>query len=136
MKKQLKQLATSMMIWAIFYGTVSAQSTGNTTTKSKSLTGGKAFKEFAGKSGYSTQVASDPIVFAGTIVNYILGLLGVIFAIYIIYAGIIWMTAGGEVSRVDRAKNILRNGVIGIIIALGAYAISNFVVNAIIQSTV
>ena len=68
-----------------------------------------------------------------TIINSILGLLGVIFLVLVIYAGFLWMTAGGNEDQVGKAKRLLINAIIGVIIIVAAYAISYFVLNALIN---
>ena len=60
-----------------------------------------------------------------------LGLLGIIAVVLIIYAGFLWMTARGESAQVDKAKDILKNALIGLIIITMAYGITAFVLNAI-----
>jgi hypothetical protein len=44
-----------------------------------------------------------------------------------IYAGILWMTAQGNEQQVSKAKNLLINATIGLIITLAAYAITSFI---------
>jgi nitrogen fixation-related uncharacterized protein len=66
------------------------------------------------------------------VINSILGLLGVIFLVLIIYAGFLWMTAGGNDDQVGKAKGLLINAIIGVIIIVAAYAISYFVLSAIL----
>lgn len=68
-----------------------------------------------------------------TVINTILGLLGIIFLVIIIYAGFLWMTAGGNDDQVGKAKKLIINSIIGIVIIVGAYAISYFVLNAVIH---
>ncbi len=65
------------------------------------------------------------------IINSVLGLLGVIFLVLIIYAGFLWMTATGNDEQVTKAKNILIRAIIGVIIIVAAYAISFFVLSAV-----
>lgn len=67
----------------------------------------------------------------GIIVNVLLGFLGVIMVLFIIYGGFIWMTAGGDSGKVDKAKSFIRNAVIGVIIVLAAYAIASFTLSTI-----
>lgn len=71
----------------------------------------------------------------GGIINVFLGVLGIIFVIYTVYAGILWMTAGGKPDNVTKAKEMLKNAIVGIIIIVAAYAISNFVISQIITAT-
>jgi len=65
------------------------------------------------------------------VINSVLGLLGVIFLVLIIYAGFLWMTATGNDEQVTKAKNILIRAIIGVIIIVAAYAISFFVLSAV-----
>ncbi len=64
----------------------------------------------------------------GAVINVVLSLLGIILLIIIIYAGFMWMTAGGDTGKVEKAKSWLINAVIGMILVLAAYAISSFVI--------
>lgn len=71
----------------------------------------------------------------GTLINVFLGILGVIFLILIIYAGFLWMTAAGNDSQVGKAKNIMITSVVGLVILLSAYAISDFVITQLSEAT-
>lgn len=63
----------------------------------------------------------------GSIVGILLSFVGVLFFILIIYAGVMWMTAAGNEQQVSKAKDIIIAAVIGLVIVLSAYAITNFV---------
>ncbi|MFA5318262.1 MAG: hypothetical protein WC323_02200 [Patescibacteria group bacterium] len=67
------------------------------------------------------------------VINAILGLLGVIFLVLTIYAGFLWMTAAGNDDQVSKAKSIITAAIIGIVIIVAAYAITNFVLEAVLQ---
>ena len=56
-----------------------------------------------------------------------IGLLGVIAVILIIYSGILWMTAGGSEDQIKKAKKVIIQAIIGIIIITLTYAIIAFV---------
>jgi hypothetical protein len=60
-------------------------------------------------------------------VNIVLGVLGLLLVILIIYAGFIWTTAQGDSKKVDKAKDMIKQAVIGLIIVFAAYAIAQFV---------
>jgi len=62
-----------------------------------------------------------------TIIQVVLGLLGTIFVILMIYAGILWMTAGGKDEQVKKAQNIIQRAAIGLLIIVLAYAITYFI---------
>jgi len=68
----------------------------------------------------------------GTVIQALLGLLGVIFLVLILYAGYNWMIARGEEEKVEKAKDTLTRATIGLIITVGAYAISYFVIDKLI----
>lgn len=70
-----------------------------------------------------------------TIINVALGLLGMIFLVLTIYAGFMWMTAGGDEGKVETAKHTLTRAVIGLVIVLSSYAIANFVVPQVYCAT-
>lgn len=71
----------------------------------------------------------------GIAINMILSVVGVIFTVLMVYAGYTWMVARGDDSKVDKAKDIIKASIIGLIITLAAYSISNFVVPRILEKT-
>jgi hypothetical protein len=62
------------------------------------------------------------------IIQWVLGLLGLIAVIMILIGGFQWMTAGGNEEKVASAKKIISAAVIGLIVVLLAWAIVIFVV--------
>ncbi len=85
-----------------------------------------------GGAGYSTAGNGDAIfAYVGLIINVALSLLGLIFLTLIIYGGYVWMTAGGDESKVEKAKQTFGRAVIGLVIVICAYAIAHFAVPAI-----
>lgn len=74
---------------------------------------------------------SDLPTLVGSIINIALGLLGVLLVVLVVYAGFLWMTAAGSKEQVTKAKEILTRAIIGIIIVVAAYAISDYVISAI-----
>lgn len=79
--------------------------------------------------------SGDLLSIIGTIIKVFLGLLGIIFLIIMLYAGFLWMTAGGDGKQVERAKKLLINAVIGLVIILSAFAITSFILNALLDAT-
>jgi len=81
------------------------------------------------KAGYGTAAGESGILTTiGLIINIALSVLGVVFLVLIVYAGYLWMTAGGDESNVEKAKQTIGRAVIGLVIVVCAYAIANFVV--------
>ena len=70
----------------------------------------------------------DPRVTAAAIIRTGLQLIGIVFVILIIYAGATWMMAGGNTENIEKAKNIIKASVIGLIIVVCAYSITYFAV--------
>lgn len=62
-----------------------------------------------------------------SIVSWMLGILAVIAVVLVIFAGIQWMTSGGNEEKVTAAKNLLRAALIGLVIILAAYGIALYV---------
>lgn len=62
------------------------------------------------------------------IVQWVLSFLGLVAVIIILYGGFVWMTAGGNEEKISSAKGTLTAGLIGLVIILSAWAITNFVV--------
>ncbi|MCD4704718.1 Ig-like domain-containing protein, partial [bacterium] len=71
----------------------------------------------------------------GNIIQIALGFLGLIALIIILYGGFIWMTSGGNEEKITKAKNILKAGVIGLVIILASYIIASFVLGIIQDAT-
>ncbi len=65
------------------------------------------------------------------IIRIVLGFLGLISVILIVYAGFRWMTSGGNEETVSSSKKILIAGVIGLVIILSAYALADLIITQI-----
>ena len=48
---------------------------------------------------------------------------GIAFTIYFLLGGLNWITAGGDKGKIDKAKGMMSNGAIGIIIIAVSYSI-------------
>lgn len=78
--------------------------------------------------------ASVPFII-GKIIQIILSFLGVIFLVLMVYGGYLWMTGGGNEEQIAKAKNIMGTAVIGLIIVLAAYAITNTLAGLLAEKT-
>ena len=76
--------------------------------------------------GYPDAISLPQII--GGLITVLLSVTGLIFLILIIYAGLLYLTSQGEAEKVKKAKNILTQSVIGLVIIIAAYAISAFVI--------
>ncbi len=76
--------------------------------------------------------ASLPEV-VGRLINVLLGFIGILLLVYILYAGFLYMTAGGDTEKVKKATTMIRNAIVGLLIIVAAFAISNFVLGSLIN---
>lgn len=72
---------------------------------------------------------ANPVTIVIRIIQFFLGFLALIAVILVIYAGYLWMTAGGDPSKVEKAKQILKNALIGLVIILSAFGIVSWIFN-------
>ncbi len=79
--------------------------------------------------------ATDIRLVVANIIRIALGLLGIVALVLIIYAGYLWMTAGGNEQQIEDAKKFLLNAAIGLAIILSAYAIVSFVISQLVGAT-
>jgi len=71
----------------------------------------------------------DPTVVVSSIINVVLSLLGTIAVVIILLGGFKWMTSQGNADKVTEAKDLIKNGIIGLVIIFFAYSIAKFVIN-------
>jgi hypothetical protein len=86
----------------------------------------------ASGAGFSAAVAPESYIGIG--LSILFSVLGIIFLVLTIYAGIKWMTAQGNTSQVDQAKDTLTRAIIGLVISISAYAITYFILKQAIVS--
>ena len=67
----------------------------------------------------------------GIVINAIFGVVGLVAVIIIILGGISYLTSQGDANKVKKGKDTILYGIIGLVIVLLAYAIVNFVLEAI-----
>ena len=77
--------------------------------------------------------ARNPIDTTSLIINWLLSILGLFFLFLTIYGGFIWMLARGNESEVEKATNIIKAAVIGLIIILISYGLTAFIFTVIVN---
>src|SRR3989338_5216197 len=70
---------------------------------------------------------SDIRIVIVRIINVALGFLGIIVLLFVLYGGYLWLTSGGDERKVETAKKVLKNSVIGLIIIITSFAITRFI---------
>ncbi|PLX24718.1 hypothetical protein C0580_04365 [Candidatus Parcubacteria bacterium] len=76
-------------------------------------------------------LTKEPSSIVGTIINALLGLLGTIFTILIILGGFRWMTSGGNQQKVQEARELLKNAIIGLLVVAISYGVVRLVLMAV-----
>ena len=67
------------------------------------------------------------------VLNWIFGIIGIVAVVMIIIGGFNMMTSSGDPGKVKKGKDTILYGIIGLVIALLAFAIVNFVINGIFK---
>ncbi len=70
---------------------------------------------------------SIPQTLIGKIINAVLGIVGSIALVMVIYGGFIWMTAAGNQEKVTKGRDVLVWAAVGLVIIFSSYALVKFV---------
>lgn len=89
--------------------------------------------EVGGRAGLGAARPLPQII--GQIINVALGFIGILLLFYLLYAGFLWMTSGGDDDKVGEAKTMIKNAIIGLIVIVAAFSISNFVLTSLYNVT-
>lgn len=79
--------------------------------------------------GQPTDLFGDGGIFT-SVVNLMLFVIGAVAVIMVIIGGLRYVISGGDASNVTAAKNTILYAIVGVIVALLAYAAINFVVTS------
>lgn len=61
------------------------------------------------------------------IYNYAIGIAGIVATVMLMVGGFNWILSGGDINRVNQAKEYIKSSVLGLVIVMSAYMILNFV---------
>ncbi len=101
-----------------------------TSTKGSALEQLRAGADSAGITGNQTDIR----IIVAKIIKIFLGLLGS-FAIFLfVYAGYLMITSNGEETKLTKSKKIMAGAIIGLLLILLSYSITNFVGTRIQQN--
>ena len=96
----------------------------STVVFAQSADANKQLNAFAGDRGASYGTPRDPRLVAAYIIKISLGLLGMAFLGYMLYAGYLILMARGDEAEVEKGKETLKTAVIGIVIILASYGVT------------
>ena len=86
--------------------------------------------------GYNTKDTLEKENIRNEIIKNVLGFIGIFFLILVISGGYQWMSAGGNEEIIGKAKKRIINATIGLIIVLVAYILTNFIIDALFETTI
>lgn len=121
-----------MIILLVLLIGINAVTTNSVVAQSQLLQG---VEDTAGAAGLGAGASGNLSLIVGEVVKGLIGFLGVLFMVLIIWGGARWMTAGGNEESVTQAKRIIRNASIGLAIVVISYALSLWIFDVIIKAT-
>jgi hypothetical protein len=84
----------------------------------------------AGQAGFTGSTLSTTSLIGNTI-NVVFGLLGIVTLGLIVYAGALYLISQGEKGAVEKAHKILTFSILGMVVIVSAFAISNYLLGAL-----
>lgn len=89
------------------------------------IPGFKGFSQIKVTQADKTRTLDIPFLaeYIQAIYNYVLGLVGLVATVMIVYGGVKWLTAAGDSGKITAAKGVITNAVVGVVIALGSYLV-------------
>lgn len=86
---------------------------------------GTGIKKTAGTAGLKTSGTLSSVI--GSIIGALLGILGTLFLLLIVVAGIQWMTAAGNDEKINSAKSTIIAATVGLMVIFLSYAFAKFI---------
>ena len=68
-----------------------------------------------------------------TIINAVIGILGLVCVIVMIIGGVNYMTSAGDAGKVKKGKDTILYGLIGLVICVLAFALVNWVISGVLN---
>lgn len=87
-----------------------------------------------GGAGSGLNTGGTLIGYIANIIRWILGILGTVFFVIIVLQGYLYMVSSGDASKTAAATGAITNAVIGLLIIMGAFLITNFVTSGLIAA--
>ena len=84
-----------------------------------------------GCAGAGDQASVSEVIIG--IINGVVGILALVAVVFIVIGGVNYMTSAGDAGKIQKAKSTILYAVIGLVIAVLAFAIVNFVVKNILK---
>ena len=79
--------------------------------------------------------AEDVRITIAKIIRVVLGILGIVFVLLIIYAGTLYMGSKGDPEKLDSVRKIFISAIIGLAIILASYSLASYILSKLLQAT-
>ena len=131
MKKNIKKiLAAALAVPLLAFGSGAVLLTATAAASDLSIQGGANAAQGNDQTGDAASLFGEDGqggIFR-TITNVMLFLIGAISVIMLIIGGIRYVVSGGDSTAVQNAKNTILYAIVGVVVAILAYAVVNFVI--------
>lgn len=136
MSKSIISLSVCLILVTLLFAGFNAYAVDSTTTPSTTT---PSTTTPSTSSGTTTSTAtlnnplsvSTPGALIGNIVKTLMGIVGVVAVLMIVWGGIMYMTSAGNDEKIGTAKKIITGAIIGLAISILAYTLVDFVIKAI-----
>lgn len=78
-------------------------------------------------------VESNWVEVVGRVIRAIIGIVGVLLLVMMIYGGVLYMTSAGSEDRIGMAKKVLTYAIFGVVVVALAFTVTTYIVNALIS---
>jgi len=127
----MKKLQTIILTIAVLVGVVAVPLAVTTAVHAQDVDPAKSIGDGVKDIGGGTADSKGLTDMIKTIVNVLLFILGAIAVVMIIIGGIRYTTSNGDAGSVKGAKDTILYAVVGLVVAILAYAIVNFVISSL-----
>jgi len=77
----------------------------------------------------------SPVEIALSLISWFLGILAILAVLLVLYGGFLWLFSQGDEEKIQKAKDVLKNALIGMVIILSAWGIVLYVLSVLIGVT-
>lgn len=128
MKKIITLIISSCAMFLVASVPLATQVAAATTPQEQICSGSGGTWDASKKACINAAATNDVAGFMKSIINLLLYIIGAIAVLMVVIGGIRYVVSGGDQKAVTDAKNTILYAVIGLVVAMMAYAIVNFVV--------
>ncbi|MFH2105607.1 MAG: MMCAP2_0565 family pilin-like conjugal transfer protein [Parcubacteria group bacterium] len=92
----------------------------------------KLLNDVGNKSGKTSTRTLPEVI--GQIIQWVLGIVGVVLLVMFIYGGVLYATSAGNEDKTETAKKVMLYAIIGVIIIALAFVLTRYIIQALFVS--